>query len=60
MENLAAAFQKPDTCDLYPAYGFDLKTMAVIEAAYLSTRTGMAEDPLRILQLADIDPAGLL
>jgi len=59
MENLAAAFQKPDTCDLYPAHGFDLKTMAVIEAAYLSTRTGMAEDPGRILQLADVDLTGL-
>ena len=60
MENLAAAFQNPDNCPLYPVYGFDLKTMAVIEAAYLSTRTGMAEEPSRILQLADIDPAGLL
>jgi predicted dehydrogenase len=60
MENLAAAFQSPDTCQLYPPHGFDLKTMAVIEAAYLSTRTGMAEDPWRILRLADIDPAGIL
>jgi predicted dehydrogenase len=60
LENLAAAFKSPDTCDLYPVHGFDLKTMAVIEAAYLSTRTGMAEDPERILQLADIDPAGIL
>ena len=60
MENLAAAFQDSSACSLYPEYGFDLKTMAVIEAAYLSTRTGMAEEPARILQLADIDPAGLL
>jgi len=60
MENLAAAFQGPDTCNLYPAHGFDLQTMAVIEAAYLSTRTGMAEEPARILKLADIDPTGLL
>ena len=60
MENLAAAFQDSSACPLYPEYAFDLKTMAVIEAAYLSTRTGMAEDPSRILQLADIDPAGIL
>ena len=60
MENLATSFQNPDTCQLYPSHGFDLKTMAVIEAAYLSTRTGMAEDPGRILGLADIDPSGIL
>ncbi len=60
MENLANNFQNPDKCPLYPAYGSDLQTMAVIEAAYLSTRTGMAEEPARILRLADIDPAGIL
>ncbi len=60
MENLAAAFHDSSACPLYPEYGFDLKTMAVIEAAYLSTRTGMAEEPARILKLADIDPTGLL
>ena len=60
MENLATAFQKSDTGDLYPVYGFDLKTMAVIEAAYLSTRTGMAEEPPRILRLAEIDLSGQL
>ena len=60
MENLSGAFNQSADCALYPDYGFDLKTMAVIEAAYLSTRTGMAEDPSRILRLADIDPAGLL
>jgi predicted dehydrogenase len=60
MKNLATSFQNPGTCQLYPPHGFDLKTMAVIEAAYLSTRTGMAEDPGRILHLADIDPSGIL
>jgi predicted dehydrogenase len=60
LEHVAAAMQDPQTCPLYPYYGFDLNTFAVIEAAYLSTRTGMAEEPSRILELADIDPAGLL
>lgn len=60
LENLAGGFQDPAKCPLYPYYGFDLNTMAVIEAAYLSARTGMAEDPSRILKLADIDVTGLL
>lgn len=60
IDNLTAFFQNPETCKLYPVHGFDLNTMAVIEAAYLSTRTGMAEDPTRILKLADIDPSGAL
>jgi predicted dehydrogenase len=60
MENLANFSLSPKTCKLYPAHGFDLYTMAVIDAAYLSTRTGMAENPSRILNLADIDPSGLL
>lgn len=59
MENLVRSLEDPAACPLYPNHGFDLKTFAVIEAAYLSARTGMAEDPARILELADIDPAGL-
>ena len=60
VENLAKSFIDPAACSLYPYYGFDLNTFAVIEAAYLSARTGMAEDPARILQLADIDVSRLL
>lgn len=60
MENLSRSITEPSECDLYPDHGFDLNTVAVIESAYLSARTGMAEDPSRILQLADIDPSGLL
>ena len=60
LENAANALLDPQGSPLYPYHGFDLNTFAVIEAAYLSTRTGMAEEPLRILELADIDPAGLL
>ena len=60
LENLAQHFQDFEKHPLYPYHGFDLNTFAVIEAAYLSTRTGMAEDPSRILKLADIDVTGLL
>ena len=60
LENIATAVRDEETAALYPYYAFDLNTFAVIEAAYLSTRTGMAESPSRILELADIDPAGLL
>lgn len=60
LENLAASFRDPVKSPLYPQYGSDLNTMAVIEAAYLSTRTGMAEDPARILKLAEIDVTRLL
>ena len=60
LENLALSFQDSAKHPLYPYYGFDLNTFAVIEAAYLSARTGMAEDPSRILKLAEIDITGLL
>ena len=33
-----------------------LKTMAVIEAAYLSARTGMPESPGKIMQMAQLKP----
>lgn len=60
LENLAMSMLKPQETTLFPEYGADLNTMAVIEAAYLSARTGMAEEPSRILKLADIDVTGLL
>ncbi|MDH4202901.1 MAG: Gfo/Idh/MocA family oxidoreductase [Phycisphaerae bacterium] len=60
LENLAKSFIDPAACSLYPYYGFDLNTFAVIEAAYLSARTGMAEDPSRILKLAEINITELL
>ncbi|MHC5083777.1 MAG: Gfo/Idh/MocA family protein [Planctomycetota bacterium] len=60
MENLAGSILTPTDCPLYPEHRFDLNTLAVIEAAYLSARTGMAEDPSRIMSLADIDATGLL
>lgn len=60
LENIALGLLQPDTHVIYPAHGFDLSTFAVIEAAYLSSRTGMAEEPARILSLADKGVGGLI
>ena len=55
LENLAMSLIDPKNHTLYPPYGCDLKTFAVIEAAYLSNRTGMPEEPSRILNLAGFE-----
>lgn len=60
LQRLAAGLKNPPDQPLYPEHGFDLNTMAVIEAAYLSARTGMAEEPARILKLAETGTAGIL
>lgn len=60
LENIALGLLEPETNPIYPQHGVDLNTFAVIEAAYLSARTGMAEEPRRILQLADKGVSGLL
>ena len=52
MRNLAGHLLEPGQTPLMPEHGVDLNTLAVIEAAYLSARTGMAEEPARILRLA--------
>jgi len=58
LENLALSLLDPKNHILYPPYGCDLKTYAVIESAYLSNRTGMPEEPSKILNLAGITTAG--
>lgn len=55
LENLAMSLLDPKNHTFYPEYGCDLRTFAVIEAAYLSNRTGMPEEPSRILNLAGFD-----
>ena len=60
LENLALSITDPDHHTLYPHYGSDLKTFAVIESGYLSNRTGMPEEPARILDLSGLDPTALL
>ncbi len=52
LENFAAGLLSPDKNILISTVGENLKNMAVIEAAYLSARTGMPEEPARILKIA--------
>lgn len=49
----------PQQHPLSPPPETDLRTMAVLEAAYLSARTGMPESPSRILELGGFKPDGL-
>lgn len=58
LDNFVKNLQDPDQNPLFPPPETDLKTMAVMEAAYLSAKTGMPETPSRILQLAGFKPDG--
>lgn len=49
--NIAAGITKPDSNPILGDETSDLKNMAVIESAYLSTRTANPEDPAKILEL---------
>jgi len=60
LNNLTQHLLNPKDNPLYPEQGVDLNTLAVIESAYLSARTGMAEEPARILRLAGAEGAALL
>jgi predicted dehydrogenase len=55
-ERLLASFAdsllSPDTHPLVSSAGENLRSMAVLEAVYLSARTGIPEEPARILRLA--------
>ncbi len=55
LDNLALSLLEPENHTLYPPSGCDLDTFAIIESAYLSNRTGMPEQPGRILSLAGVD-----
>jgi len=52
LENFALSIFMPDKNKLCSSGGENLKTMAVIESAYLSARTAMPEEPGRILAMA--------
>ena len=58
LDNFVKTIENPDKNPLFPPPETDLKTMAVLEAAYLSAKTGMPEAPSRILQLAGFKPDG--
>ena len=52
LENFALSILSPDKNKLCSGGRENLRGMAVIESAYLSARTGMPEEPCRILQMA--------
>jgi predicted dehydrogenase len=59
LENFALSILSPDKNKLCSSGSENLKDMAVIESAYLSARTGMPEEPGRILQMAQIEPINI-
>lgn len=56
LENFALSLLCPDNNKLSSTAAENLNNMAVIESAYLSARTGMPEEPARILQMAQTNP----
>lgn len=54
LKNFALSILSPDKNKLCSSGRENLKNMAVIESAYLSARTGMPEEPERILQMASL------
>ncbi|MFH1372017.1 MAG: Gfo/Idh/MocA family oxidoreductase [Planctomycetota bacterium] len=52
MENFGSNLIAPDNNPLISTAADNLKNMAVIEAAYLSARTGVPEEPAKILKIA--------
>jgi len=52
LENFGSNLLAPDKNPLVSTTADNLRNMAVIEAAYLSARTGMPEEPGRILKIA--------
>ncbi|MHC4617729.1 MAG: Gfo/Idh/MocA family protein [Planctomycetota bacterium] len=59
LENFAMSIVAPDNNRLISGGRENMKNMAVIEAAYLSARTGMPEEPARILEMARIEPTNI-
>ncbi len=60
LSNFALGILEPGGNELCSSGRESLKNMAVIESAYLSTRTGMPEEPGRVLKMAQIEPANIL
>jgi len=56
LENFALSILAPEQHKLAGSGKENLRTMAVIESAYLSARTGMPEEPARVLQMAQVEP----
>jgi len=56
LSSFARSVQAPEQFPLASSGAENLRTMAVLESAYLSARTGFPEEPARILQLAGHPP----
>jgi hypothetical protein len=52
LENFALSILSPDDNKLCSSGRDNLQAMAVVESAYLSARTGVPEEPGRILEMA--------
>ncbi len=59
LKNFALSILVPDKNKLCSSARENLNDMAVIEAAYLSARTGMPEEPGRILKMAQTEPINI-
>jgi len=59
LKNFALSILSPDKNKLCSSGRENLKDMAVIESAYLSARTGMPEEPGRILKMTQIEPINI-
>jgi predicted dehydrogenase len=60
LNNFALSILVPDKNKLCSSARENLNDMAVIEASYLSARTGMPEEPGRILKMAQTEPTNIL
>ena len=56
LENFALSLLQPANNKLCSSGKENLTNMAVIDSAYLSARTGMPEEPGKLLQMAQIEP----
>ena len=56
LKNFALSMLMPDKNKLYSSARENLHDMALIEAAYLSARTSMPEEPSKILKMTLIEP----
>jgi len=56
LSSFVRSVQAPEQFPLVSSGAENLRTMAVLESAYLSARTGFPEEPARILQLAGPPP----
>lgn len=57
LKDFALSILLPDENKLTSSGRENLKNMAVIEAAYLSARTSMPEEPVRVLQRVQLEPS---